>query len=1177
MKKQLFFTLALFWCSLVSFGQTFNYLGINYSFISQTTVEVGSNSGFSGAATIPATVVYLGTNYAVTSIGQQAFVSSTGLTSVSIPNSVTFIDNYAFDECTGLTSINIPNSVTNIGVSAFTQCTGLTSITIPNSVTSISNDTFSFCTGLTSITIPNNVTSIGFYAFYNCTGLTSVTVNRTTPILINSNVFGNVTLSNVALNVPSNTAALYDATAVWTNFNPIIEAPILGQTFTANGINYIVTKDTLPYEVAVHTHSSFSGAANIPTSVANAGNTFSVTSIGQAAFELCTGLTTVTIPNSVTIISADAFYSCTGLLSVTIGNSVTSIGQRAFSSCSALTSVTIPNSVTSIGNGTFYNCTGLTSINIPNSVTSIGNTAFIFCTGLTSVTIPNSITNIGNSTFYGCTGLTSINIPNSVTSIGNTAFYNCTGLASVTVNWANPIGIEANVFQNVAIGTVNLFVPADTVGVYQAFAPWNNFNIIEQLSALESQNNVPCFGGNNGTATVIASGGIAPYNYSWLPSGGNGATAFNLTAGNYTCTINDFIGNSITKNFTITQPDAISATQSQTNVSCLGSADGTATVSAAGGTGSYTYSWFPNVSSGATATGLSAGNYICTIANSDVTLGCPSASVSFFINDSFTPTTTPTFTQVAPICLGDALSSLPSTSNNAVTGTWSPALDLDVTKLYTFTPNAGQCAVSTTMTIVVNQKPIVNIYANPFLVCAGTSTVLTAEAVNFLPTLSFGNNLTNMNVASFGVPLTSALSGTLFIAPSNGCTPFAAGSMTGKIALIERGSCTFVSKAQNAQDAGAIAVVFYNNVAGDIVPGGASSTITIPVYAISLAAKQAISSYSEGAIELPVTLGLPPVLSYLWSTGEITKTKATSVLTANTTYSVTVTNTATGCSTLQSVEVAVTQNIVPAFADVAPICSGTTLAALPTTSLNNVAGTWAPALNNTATTTYTFTPTPVAGQCLVTITLTIVVTPSTTNTTTVSAVGNYIWPVNGETLSTTLIGYEFPNGNCNTEILNLTITPATITITNDNGVLNAVTNAPNATYQWYNCISEQNIAGQTSTTFTPTQSGSYNVTIRINGILSGSAGCFNYNLLANNTFSEIAGLDLYPNPSTGIFNLKLPQDLQIEIYNNLGQLLSSEKMFSGSNVINIADKAAGVYFLKANDGNNMSTFKIIKN
>ena len=1198
MKKQLFFTLALFWCSLVSFGQDFNYLGINYSFISQTTVEVGQNSGFSGAANIPATVVYLGSNYAVTSISIQAFYSSTGLTSVTIPNSVISIGVNAFDSCTGLISVSIPNSVTNLGIGAFNycinltsvnisnsltsisdyafaSCSGLTSVTIPNSVNNIGSYAFANCTGLTSVTIPNSVISIGANAFDSCTGLTSVTVNRTTPILINSNVFGNVTLSNVALNVPSNTAALYDAAAVWTDFNPIIEAPILGQTFTANGINYIVTKDTLPYEVAVHTHSSFSGAANIPTSVANAGNAFSVTSIGAQAFVNCTGLTAVTIPNSVTNIGNNAFNNCIGLTSINIPNSVTSIGQQAFNFCTGLTSITIPNSVTSIGNSTFYGCRGLTSINIPNSVTSIGSDAFYNCYGLTSINIPNSVTSIGAFAFSYCSGLTSVTIPNSVISIENNAFENCTGLTSVTVNWATPIGTDANVFQNVAIGTVNLFVPADTVGVYQAFAPWNNFNIIEQLSALQSQNNVPCFGGDNGTATVDAYGGSAPYNYSWSPSGGNGATAFNLTAGNYTCTINDFIGNSITKNFTITQPDAISATQAQTNVSCLGSADGTATVSAAGGTGSYTYAWTPNVSSGATATGLSAGSYICTITNSDVTLGCPSASVSFVIIDSFTPITIPTFTQVAPICLGEALSSLPSTSNNAVTGTWSPALDLDVTKLYTFTPNAGQCAVSTTMTIVVNQKPIVNIYANPFTVCAGTSTVLTAEAVNFLPTLAFGNSLTNMNVAGFGVPLTSALSGTLFVAPSNGCAPFAAGSMTGKIALIERGLCPFVTKAQNAQDAGAIAVVFYNNVAGDIVPGGTSSTITIPVYSITLAAKQAISNFSEGATQLPVTLGLPPVLSYLWSTGEITKTKATDVLTANTTYMVTVTNTATGCSTLQTVEVAVTQNIVPTFVDVAPVCSGTALSALPTTSLNNVAGTWSPALDNTATTTYTFTPTPVAGQCLVTTTLTIVVTPSTTNTTTVSAVGNYIF--NGEIVSTTLIGYEFPNGNCNTEILNLTIIPATISITNDNGVLNAVTNAPNATYQWYNCISEQSIAGQTSANFTPTQSGSYNVIIRINGILSGSAGCFNYNLLANNTFSEIAGLDIYPNPSTGIFNLKLPTDLQIEVYNNLGQLLSSEKMLSGSNVINIADKPVGVYFLKTYDGNNVSTFKIIKN
>ena len=170
----------------------------------------------------------------------------------------------------------------------------------------------------------------------------------------------------------------------------------------------------------------------------------SVTSIGESAFRGCSGLTSVTIPNSVTTIGERAFYNCSGLTSVTIGNSVTSIGNSAFSGCSGLTSVTIPNSVTSIGSSAFQYCSGLTSVTIPNSVTTIGGAAFQYCSGLTSVTIPNSVTSIGSYTFEACNSLISVTIPNSVTSIGNYAFYNCSGLTSVTIpNSVTSIGYAA--------------------------------------------------------------------------------------------------------------------------------------------------------------------------------------------------------------------------------------------------------------------------------------------------------------------------------------------------------------------------------------------------------------------------------------------------------------------------------------------------------------------------------------------------------------------------------------------------------------------------------------------------------------------------------------------------------------------------------------------------------------
>lgn len=157
-----------------------------------------------------------------------------------------------------------------------------------------------------------------------------------------------------------------------------------------------------------------------------------VTSIGDNAFENCTSLTSIEIPNSVTSIGIEAFRD-SSLTSIELSNSVTSIGRSAFSGCTSLTSVEIPNSVTEIVFCAFSHCKSLANIEIPDSVTSIGGGAFFDCTSLTCVDIPNSVTNIQQKAFSGCTGLTSVTIPDSVESIFSSAFSGCTGLTSVTI------------------------------------------------------------------------------------------------------------------------------------------------------------------------------------------------------------------------------------------------------------------------------------------------------------------------------------------------------------------------------------------------------------------------------------------------------------------------------------------------------------------------------------------------------------------------------------------------------------------------------------------------------------------------------------------------------------------------------------------------------------------------
>ncbi len=238
-------------------------------------------------------------------------------------------------------------------------------------------------------------------------------------------------------------------TLLLTLLMSMVGAKALAYDAKINGIyyNFSGTNATVTYysNSSENNRNAYSGNVVIPESVTYNGTTYSVTSIGNEAFEFCYGLTGVTIPNSVTSIKYWAFWNCSGLTSVTIPNSLTSIGERAFYGCKGKLTVNcnIPNAssssnspfrgslfsevqfssdVTSIGNYAFYECSGLTSVTIPNSVTSIGNNAFSGCSGLTSVTIPTSVTSIGSYAFYDCSSLTSVTIPNSVVSIGNDAF-----------------------------------------------------------------------------------------------------------------------------------------------------------------------------------------------------------------------------------------------------------------------------------------------------------------------------------------------------------------------------------------------------------------------------------------------------------------------------------------------------------------------------------------------------------------------------------------------------------------------------------------------------------------------------------------------------------------------------------------------------------------------------------
>ncbi|MFM1876230.1 MAG: hypothetical protein RL266_1967 [Bacteroidota bacterium] len=338
------------------------------------------------------------------------------------------------------------------------------------------------------------------------------------------------------------------------------------------------------------------------------------------------------------------------------------------------------------------------------------------------------------------------------------------------------------------------------------------------VASISGSSNVSCNGGNNGSASATASGGVTPYSYSWS-NGGSGSSISGLTAGTYTVTVTDGNNDQAQANVTISQPSVLSASASAIDVSCFGGNNGSASVSASGGTAPYSYSW-SNGGSTATINGLAAGSYSVTVTDANGCTANSAASVS------------------QPTLLTSSASSTAASCNGASDG----AVDLSV--------SGGTAPYSYNWSNGASTQDLSNVPAGAYSV-----VLYDANGCSDLALASVGEpGAILLSTTSSDASCGSANNGTVDLSVSGGNTPYSYSWSNGAI----------------TEDLGAVAAGNYSVVVTDA--SGCSASTNATVGENSTLSASASSSFvscnggSDGSASGSASGGTAPY-SYSWSNG----------------------------------------------------------------------------------------------------------------------------------------------------------------------------------------------------------------------------------------------------------------------------------------------------------------------
>ena len=465
------------------------------------------------------------------------------------------------------------------------------------------------------------------------------------------------------------------------------------------------------------TNISCNGGCNGTASVTASGGTAPYTyswlpsgGTGATASGLCANNYTCTITDNVGATTTQSF-AITAPSAVTATQSQTNLSCNAV--CNGAASVVASGGTPGYtyswtpSGGNTANATGLCANNYTCTITDANSCPI---TRIFNITQPPPITASASATQTGCTS----NTGTATTTASG-------GTGTLTYSWA-PSGGTSATANNLAAGTYTCTVTDANGCTNTAITTVTTVN--GPAATLQSQSNVSCNGGSNGSATVNATGGTPGYTYSWSPSGGTGATGTGLSNGNYTCTITDNAGCTTTQSVAITQPPVITASAASTSAGCTIN-NGTATTTASGGTGILTYSWLPSGGSNATATGLAAGNYTCTITDAN---GC-STTASTTVGTSASPTASASSTDAGCTVNNGTATTTASGGTGPYTYNWSPSGGTNATAtglaagIYTCTiTDANGCTTTASAAVATSASPSATLQSQTDALCNGGNT-----------------------------------------------------------------------------------------------------------------------------------------------------------------------------------------------------------------------------------------------------------------------------------------------------------------------------------------------------------------------------------------------------------------------------------------------------------------------